>query len=287
LLHRAAGYSLLGSNREQLNFMSVGEGSNGKSVFLRTIQHVLGEYATSIPISAFDARSRTSHQESIANLPGIRFVVALEPPKHMALAGEKLKEIAGGDVQKVSRKHEHEFEFVSQASLWFGVNHPPAVADDSLGFWRKLLVIPFRRNFEDDPKKDPDLLEKLEAEAEGILQWLIQGCVEYQKQGLGLTGKLRRETEIYRREEDSIYAFLGDSTKEEANGRAKRSEMYPAYERWGTKNFISVAKLAKKSELFEVLRRKYQEVKVQGEMYFKGLRLTVEVEEDEDAEVEY
>src|SRR5690606_27300129 len=44
-LQKAVGYSLTGSTREQIWFLLYGSGANGKSVFLNTIQELLGDYA--------------------------------------------------------------------------------------------------------------------------------------------------------------------------------------------------------------------------------------------------
>ena len=35
-------------------------------------------------------------------------------------------------------------------------------------------------------RADKDLVAKLKAEAPGILRWALEGCLEWQRQGLGL-----------------------------------------------------------------------------------------------------
>ena len=49
---KAAGYSLLGDNREQVMFICHGSGANGKSLLLETIREVVGTYGQSVPVSA-------------------------------------------------------------------------------------------------------------------------------------------------------------------------------------------------------------------------------------------
>src|SRR5262249_5765454 len=48
-IQRAVGYCLTGSIAEQCLFILIGTGANGKSTFLRVLQHLLGDYADRKP----------------------------------------------------------------------------------------------------------------------------------------------------------------------------------------------------------------------------------------------
>ena len=49
-LQRSVGYSLSGSTTEQVLFILVGTGANGKSTFLRAMMHLMGDYGTTLPM---------------------------------------------------------------------------------------------------------------------------------------------------------------------------------------------------------------------------------------------
>jgi putative DNA primase/helicase len=53
----AAGWALSGDTSEQAMFILFGTGANGKSTFLNTIMHLLGDYTTSTPTETFMKKS--------------------------------------------------------------------------------------------------------------------------------------------------------------------------------------------------------------------------------------
>ncbi|MBM4346042.1 MAG: hypothetical protein FJ100_21925 [Deltaproteobacteria bacterium] len=57
---------------------------------------------------------------------------------------------------------------------------------------------------------DPDLDTKLEAEAAYVLQWALEGCAEYMRNGLGTCAAVTAATAEYRAAEDIMGACLDD-----------------------------------------------------------------------------
>lgn len=51
-------------------------------------------------------------------------------------------------------------------------------------------------------------LKKSSCLREGVLNWLIEGCLEYQRIGLAIPKIVRDETANYRRENDGIQLFI-------------------------------------------------------------------------------
>ena len=64
-------------------------------------------------------------------------------------------------------------------------------------------MIPFRQKFEGG-QKDPALLEKLKAEAPEILNWAIEGCLRWQKEGLDAPAVVAHATNEYQTESDVL-----------------------------------------------------------------------------------
>ena len=52
--------------------------------------------------------------------------------------------------------------------------------------------------------------EKLDAEASGILNWMIEGCLEWQEIGLALPDSMREDTQAYRHEQDVVGRFIDE-----------------------------------------------------------------------------
>ena len=74
-VHRAVGYSLTGDMREQCFFSATGGGSNGKSIFLSTLEAMFGTYGQRATMKLFVGDASDFH---MAELMGIRLVLASE-----------------------------------------------------------------------------------------------------------------------------------------------------------------------------------------------------------------
>jgi putative DNA primase/helicase len=70
------------------------------------------------------------------------------------------------------------------------------------------------------------------AEAEGILAWLVRGCLEWQKQGLVIPEIVRAATDTYRHEHDLIAMFIDDMCIRSPMCRIRASELYTAFKMW-------------------------------------------------------
>jgi putative DNA primase/helicase len=163
-IQRAVGYCLTGDTREQVLFLCYGTGANGKSTFLEVIRLALGDYAYNLPFSSFELKSRSGINNDIAALEGRRYVTALETSESVQLNEARIKSLTGCDPASARFLYHEFFTFIPKAKYWLAFNHKPEVADDSEGFWRRVRLIPFEQQFSKE-KADPELLEKLKAEA--------------------------------------------------------------------------------------------------------------------------
>ena len=91
------GYSLTGSISEQCLFILIGTGANGKTTFLRVLQHLLNDYAGTIPMQGLMVQRYGSQTNDLAHLCGKRFVLASEGERAQSLAESKIKMMTGGD----------------------------------------------------------------------------------------------------------------------------------------------------------------------------------------------
>ena len=78
----------------------------------------------------------------------------------------RMKALTGGDPITARVLYRDWFTFKPVAKFWLAFNHRPTVTDGSHGFWRRVHMIPFNRQF--DPETEPDLADKLRAEAPGV-----------------------------------------------------------------------------------------------------------------------
>ena len=237
-VQRSAGYSLTGDMSEQVFFLCLGVGANGKSVLLSTFHHIFGPYAFDPGFGVFEAASRFSpHPEQLAVLAGRRLVTASETAENARLNEQRLKVLAHGDTTSARHLYGDRFEFTPCAKIWLGVNHKPRVDDDSLGFWRSVRLIPFERQFV-GAAADKHLADKLRAEAEGILSWIVAGCLRWQAEGLGLPEAVEVASDDWRAESDPLAGFLAARCIEGPNCQITAADLFRAYRSWAAEEGI-------------------------------------------------
>jgi len=230
-IHRAVGYSLTGDTSEQSIYFCFGRGANGKGRFFEALRHVLGPYAYDAPFSTFEASARATIPNDLAALCGRRFVTASETAENTRLNEARLKALSGCDPLTARFLNQEFFTFTPMCKLWLAVNHKPRVTDDSLGFWRRVKLIPFPHTFE-GAADDKHLDEKLHAEAQGILAWAVRGALEWQERGLEPPKTVQAATDEYRRESDPLAEFVATKCIRGERFRAPVTALYKAYVWW-------------------------------------------------------
>ena len=234
-VQRAVGYCATGAVTEQCLFLCYGEGENGKSTFLEAIRYVLGAYGHDLPFSAFELTARSGISNDMAGLESKRFVTAVETGESVRLNEGRIKALTGGDRCTARFLYSEYFSFDPSAKFWLAFNHKPRVADDSHGFWRRVRLIPFLARFS-DAGRDKELAAKLIAEATGILAWVVQGCLLWQQEGLGMPPAVSEATAAYREESDLLAEFLEERYECCPGGVVECSQLRCAYEEWAKQN---------------------------------------------------
>jgi len=235
-IQRAIGYCLTGDTREQCLFACHGGGSNGKSTLLEVIRFMLGGYAYNLPFSAFELDKRSSIPNDLAPLPGKRFVTAIETNESAQLNEGRIKLLTGCDPISARFMRREFFTFVPVGKYWLSFNNAPMVMDYSHGFWRRVRIIPFRKQF-DGNAVDDKLLEKLKAEAPGILNLAVQGCLKCQESGLGIPPAIREATQAYREESDPLADFIEEYCVTGSEESVEVGILREKYIGWTSDNF--------------------------------------------------
>lgn len=81
-------------------------------------------------------------------------------------------------------------------------------------------------------EQDRSLRDKLRAELPGILNWALEGCLEWQRVGLGEPEEVRLATEEYREDMDTFAEFLAERCVLGPDQWAPTSELKRTYARW-------------------------------------------------------
>jgi putative DNA primase/helicase len=231
-LQRTVGYSMTGDTREHCLFMLYGSGCNGKSTFVESVRHVLGDYARTADFGTFmQQKASSAPRNDLAMLRGARFVTATESDDGKHLAEAFIKTCTGGDTVTARFLYGEHFEFAPQFKLWLSTNHKPKVHGVDDGIWRRIKLIPFSVRIPDD-KIDRQLPEKLKAEAQGILSWAVEGLKQYRLQGLDDPSLVRNATVEYREDEDVLGRFLTGSCAFGDSLQIQGRRLYTSFKEW-------------------------------------------------------
>ncbi|MBM4321260.1 MAG: hypothetical protein FJ125_15265, partial [Deltaproteobacteria bacterium] len=230
---RALGYSLVGDTIEHALFLLYGTGCNGKSVFISTVCAIMGDYALTASFDSFLARrpGDSGPRDDLARLAGARMVAASEPPAGATWDEATLKALTGQDRIAARHLYHDSFEFTPAFKLWLSTNHKPRTRDSSLAFWRRIRLIPFVVTIPEQ-ERDPRLADKLKAEAPGILAWMVRGCLDWQRRGLGQAEAVVKATGGYQTDEDAAQRFMDERCDVDPEAWTAARELWTAWQAW-------------------------------------------------------
>ncbi|MCJ7635584.1 phage/plasmid primase, P4 family [Candidatus Bathyarchaeota archaeon] len=263
--------------RYQKAICLLGEGANGKSVYINVLRALLGSANisnVSLQDVDNDRFAAASLYNKLANLyPDISSIALRQTGIFKALTG--------GDQIEAQFKYGQRFRFTNHAKLIFSANKIPETPDDSDAFYRRWIILHFPNQFlADNPKRDPKLLEKLATpeELSGVLNWAIEGLTRLNSQGQFSNGKsIEVSRTEYTRHSNSVKAFCVDCLEFDAVSSISKDELYTAYLVYCEENkIVAMAKNVFGRELYKFfggLTETYHVSEEHKIAYWSGIRL--------------
>lgn len=239
-VQRLFGYAITGHSIEHVLPIFYGpEGRNGKDTLLETIHNVLGGDVVA-PLSKEVLLS--GHQNPgvaapfLYELIGKRLVYADETSEGARFDEGQIKQITGGAPFPAKKLYQQPTTVYPKYLIVIMTNSKPKVDADDPAMWERLFVVSFTQRFVEKPKYnnehkvDKYLKSKLKSEASGILNWLIAGCLEWQKRGsLDIPESVRLETEDYKDEQAGLDTFIESECVLDNNERILVSDFYTSF----------------------------------------------------------
>ena len=145
----------------------------------------------------------------------------------------KLKALTAGEAISVNRKNKPEITMILPTKFVFLVNELPILSDSSLGFERRLLILPFNQTFTPD-EQDKDLSKKLTAELQGILNWTMAGLQRLMDNNFQFTRSraMEQAKESYFGIGNPVERFIKEKVIKEPNNKIESTEFMNAYRLW-------------------------------------------------------
>jgi putative DNA primase/helicase len=230
-LQQWAGYCLTGDTRQHSLVFVFGNGGNGKSVFLNVLTGILADYAKTATMDAFVASHNDRHSTDLAMLHGARLVTASETEEGRQWAEARIKQLTGGDPITARFMRQDNFTFHPQFKLTIVGNHQPILRNVDDAMRRRFNLVPFTRKPE---RPDRQLEEKLKAEWSEILRWMIEGCLDWQTNGLTRPTGVDDATSAYFSDQDLMAQWLEDECDCEPGNEYKWATSAQLFTSWAT-----------------------------------------------------
>ena len=258
-LQKLLGHALTADVSEKIVVCFFGDGNNGKTTLLDTVRFVISEYSHQVLIENLmvsrHARQSNASLADLADLKGARFVTTSEGEKGQRLAESKIKYLSAGMGEiKACRKYENPIKFPATHKLYMDSNYKPIVRGTDAAIWNRLKTVPFPTTIPNDyVDLDPRLPRKLKAEAEGILAWLVEGCLLWQKEGLREPPEVCSANESWRAEMDPLRDFIEDRCRLDQTLTCTIGQLWAAYLKWCDQNKERPCKRRDFNERLELL----------------------------------
>ena len=147
------------------------------------------------------------------------------------LSTSVLKQLCSTDEVGAEKKYKTPFNFVPTHTLVLYTNHLPRVGASDEGTWRRLIVIPFKAQFEGhgEIKNYADYL--VETAGPAILRWIIEGAekVIASEYHLTMPKCVRDAIQEYRGQNDWLRHFLEECCDVNPSCQEKSGALYMAY----------------------------------------------------------
>jgi len=174
---------------------------------------ILGEYAQASSMDTFAASKFERHSTDLAAMRGARIVAVSEVAQGVGWNQQRLTQMTGGDKVRARFMRQDEFEYSPKFKLWVVGNHKPELGNVTEAMRRRMNIIPFTSKPE---RPDPDLFERLKPEWPGILNWMIQGCLEWHREGLVKPQVICVETDEYFGQQDTFGQWIDECCRIDA-----------------------------------------------------------------------
>ena len=276
-IQKVIGYSMTGDISEQSIFFLYGSGKNGKSTFINVIHDILGEYARQSNKDTFISNdNKNGANNDIARLAGSRFVSAIESAENEKLDESLVKQITGGEKVTARFLHKEFFEFAPEFTVFFTTNHKPIIRGTDEGIWRRVKLIPFVVQIPEE-QRDKNLPIKLREEMPGILNWMLEGCLMWQKEGLKPPQAVEKASDHYKTEMDILHPFLSEVCVINPLAKVELKELYRHYQ-----NYIYQSgeiELKKRPFTRMLESRGYKKsIGTGNKTFFEGIKINAEIE---------
>jgi putative DNA primase/helicase len=236
----------------------LGEGSNGKTVFLNNLLRFFGaDNHTSVPIESLaDTGERIKLLDKMVN-------VVDEMPDNFVRQVNLLKNVTGGGMMSGKLLYKDSINFRSYAKFIFSSNKYAIFLDNTEGTWRRIFPIPFLASFGDKQLRDPMIGEKLAQHDSQLFNWILEGWKRYRRNNYTFTRSSSSEgfKKTMKKASDPVEDFMEtnydkDDCNPSTNDSNRFATIYEEFLKWNKRHHKSYGnRTITKIEFGKILRQ--------------------------------
>ena len=270
-----SGYMLTGDTRQQALVFLFGDGGNGKSVFVNAVAGVLGDYASTAAMDTFVASQTERHLAELAMLRGARMVTASETEEGRYWAESRIKQLTGGDPITARFMRQNFFTYMPAFKLMIVGNYKPKLKHVDAAMSRRFYMLPFSHR---PQTPDRTLDQQLRDEWPGILRWMIEGCLDWQENGLIRPACIEKATAAYFDDQDLLGDWMSQCCVLGEGKKTPSAQLFGSWQAYAIENFEEPGSIGSFSQALEkrglcVLKNVPTGVGTQRRRGFKGIAL--------------
>lgn len=233
MLQEFFGYCLTKDTTQHKALLLLGESRSGKSTILQTLRGVIGDRnCSSVPLKFINNPQYTPML--INKLVNIDTDVSAKAAEFEA----EFKTITSGEPVACNQKFVAAFDFVPYCKIVMAANIFPKITDHSSAFYKRLILIPCDRVF-DDKEQNRNLSKQLKEELPGILNWSIEGLKRLRYRGMFEQSDFMKEA-VKDLEDDNnpVNRFFEEHIEidQSDNIYLEKGYLYEIYKKWSDNN---------------------------------------------------
>ena len=267
----------------------IGVGQNGKSMMVKLMETIMGDYAVPLDAGFFtkERPARGAATPDIAKLPGVRLAVTSEPTeggKPVVLYEGPMKQLTSGTDKMAYRSlFKDQQYFVPQCHSIIQSNDYIPIRSRDHGTWRRIRVVDFLSLFTENPVqgdkdkpyqflKEDSFDQKFAIWAPVFMAMLVE--IAYETQGsLPLCSVVKLASESYRRKQDYIAAFIEENVEKASSVEyLKKTELINKFNEWYLGEY-GIKLLGKTQEIYSAVDKTFGAYKTSPTPGWCGARL--------------
>ena len=245
----------------------LGNGSNGKSLLASVIKHMLGD----LNVSAIALDRLSGDKFAKQNLDGKLLNISSETKTEKVYSTADFKALTGGDSVEVEKKFKDAYTTEIYCKYIALANEMFQTDDNSDGFYRRLIIIPFDQQYHiltpgEAPEKgkkyqDVFLEGRLHEEISGIFNFALDGLLRLWENDFHFTysASCEQAKERFKKEHNVVLAFLNDCfdiVETTSKASVKSSDLFPYFTHYCRENhYIKQLNNMTKKRFFNLLNQ--------------------------------